>query len=166
MFFYFHQDNAENSTGGGGDVEGYVAKYRPKDNSISISRVNSNLSKETIVQSTLTADQQEAVRDGWTRWRIETESTSDRHRFSILNENGIEIAAIEGNDETYDSGGIGFETNDRGDGDVDSDDVSVLFENLESDAVQSNPEDFDFNDDGDVDAIDIAELYDEITDDS
>jgi endonuclease YncB( thermonuclease family) len=49
-----------------------------------------------------------------------------------------------------------------GDGDTDQDDVRLLFDEKESDAVTDNADAYDFNDNGRIDYDDINELYDEI----
>ena len=56
----------------------------------------------------------------------------------------------------------GFTEDVDGDGDVDSRDVSLLFDKRNSDAVQSNSAYYDFNDDGQFTIGDIVELYNKI----
>ena len=50
----------------------------------------------------------------------------------------------------------------NGDGTFDIVDVQALFANLDSDAVQNNPEAFDFNGDGQVDVVDVQALFAEL----
>ncbi|WP_029601464.1 alkaline phosphatase PhoX [Natronobacterium lacisalsi] len=50
----------------------------------------------------------------------------------------------------------------NGNGRLDYDDVVVLFEHLEDDAVQLNDEAFDFNENGRIDYDDVVALYDEL----
>ncbi|WP_049922420.1 alkaline phosphatase PhoX [Halopiger djelfimassiliensis] len=50
----------------------------------------------------------------------------------------------------------------NGNGRLDYDDVVVLFEHLEDDAVQLNEDAFDFNDNGRIDYDDVVALYDEL----
>ncbi|SFS11274.1 protein of unknown function [Halomicrobium zhouii] len=47
----------------------------------------------------------------------------------------------------------------NGNGRIDYDDVSLLFEHLESDAVQLNVDAYDFNENGEIDYDDVVELY-------
>ncbi|WP_080510664.1 outer membrane protein assembly factor BamB family protein [Halorubrum kocurii] len=56
-----------------------------------------------------------------------------------------------------DSDGLYEDVN--GDGDYSIVDVQALFANLDSDAVQQNPEKFDFNDDGSVTITDVQALF-------
>ncbi len=49
----------------------------------------------------------------------------------------------------------------NGNGRMDYADIELLFENLDSDAVQLNKEAYDFNDNGRIDYDDVVELYDE-----
>ncbi|WP_194286908.1 alkaline phosphatase PhoX [Halomicrobium sp. LC1Hm] len=50
----------------------------------------------------------------------------------------------------------------NGNGRVDYDDVVLLFEAIDSDAVRLNPAAYDFNDNGQIDFDDVVELYEEI----
>ncbi|ELZ06761.1 alkaline phosphatase PhoX [Natrialba aegyptia] len=50
----------------------------------------------------------------------------------------------------------------NGNGRVDYDDVVVLFENIDDDAVQLNEDAFDFNENGQIDYDDTVALYDEL----
>mgnify|MGYP000743051348 CR=1 FL=1 len=54
-----------------------------------------------------------------------------------------------------------FEDGD-GDGEVTTDDVRALFQNLDSDTVQNNPDAFDFDGDGDVTVGDVVALFRDI----
>jgi hypothetical protein len=45
---------------------------------------------------------------------------------------------------------------------MDYDDVTLLFEEFESDAVTMNVEAYDFNENGKLDYDDVVELYEEI----
>jgi len=47
----------------------------------------------------------------------------------------------------------------NGNGRIDYDDVSLLFEHLEDDAVQLNVDAYDFNENGEIDYDDVVELY-------
>ena len=49
----------------------------------------------------------------------------------------------------------------NGNGRIDYADIELLFENLDSDAVQLNREAYDFNDNGQIDYDDVVELYEE-----
>jgi PKD repeat protein len=60
-----------------------------------------------------------------------------------------------------DPDGDGLYEDVNGNGRMDYADIELLFENLDSDAVQLNKEAYDFNDNGQIDYDDVVELYDE-----
>ena len=49
----------------------------------------------------------------------------------------------------------------NGNGRLDYDDIALLFEHMESDAVQLNEAAYDFNENGEMDYDDIVDLYEE-----
>jgi hypothetical protein len=50
----------------------------------------------------------------------------------------------------------------NGDGQVNIIDVQALFHYWEIDAIQNNPEAFDYNDDGEVNIVDVQALFNQI----
>ncbi|WP_299269214.1 choice-of-anchor I family protein [Halorientalis sp.] len=66
-----------------------------------------------------------------------------------------------GGDAPTDPDGDGLYEDVNGNGRMDYADIELLFENLDSDAVQLNKEAYDFNDNGQIDYDDVVELYDE-----
>jgi len=61
-----------------------------------------------------------------------------------------------------DPDGDGFYEDVNGNGRMDYDDVTLLFEELESDAVTMNVDAYDFNENGQIDYDDVVDLYEEI----
>jgi endonuclease YncB( thermonuclease family) len=78
----------------------------------------------------------------------------------VLESRGVE--SVNGEKLPTDPDGDGLYEDVDGDGDTDEDDVVLLFEQKESDAVTDNVEAYDFNGNGRIDFDDINELYDEI----
>ncbi|WP_231186408.1 PVC-type heme-binding CxxCH protein [Haladaptatus sp. DYF46] len=70
--------------------------------------------------------------------------------------------AIVGDSRPTDPDGDGHYEDINGDGDVNYKDVVDLFGHFEDDAVQNNPDAFDFNDNGQLDFDDIIELFNSI----
>ena len=77
----------------------------------------------------------------------------------------IDLRTVGGNDTPTDPDGDGRYEDVNGNGQVDYDDVVVLFTEKETGAVQNHPDAYDLNDNGVVDFDDIVDLAGEVTGD-
>jgi PKD repeat protein len=72
------------------------------------------------------------------------------------------VGSGSGGQPPTDPDGDGFFEDVNGNGRMDYDDVTTLFNNFDSDAVQLNKEAYDFNENGQLDYDDVVDLYEEI----
>jgi len=87
-------------------------------------------------------------------------ASTDGILYALGEGSGIEAPDITGDGSpAQDFDGDGLYEDVNGDGSFTAVDVQALFANLDSDAVQENPELFDFNGDGQVDVTDVQALF-------
>ena len=87
-------------------------------------------------------------------------ASTDGILYALGEGSGIEAPDVTGDGSpAQDFDGDGLYEDVNGDGSFTAVDVQALFANLESDAVQENPELFDFNGDGQVDVTDVQALF-------
>ncbi|NUB90754.1 DUF839 domain-containing protein [Haloterrigena sp. SYSU A121-1] len=121
----------------------------------------------TLDDVTLATLELEGVGTGTTDITIEVHSLDDDDGMAIDTQPRPGVVVVgpspvgEGRAPT-DLNGDGRFEDVNGNGRLDYQDVTLLFENLEGDAVQLNEAAFDFNDNGRIDYDDVVALYDEL----
>jgi glucose/arabinose dehydrogenase len=99
---------------------------------------------------------------GWTLPGISDQKTPEALGTLVLGSDdgdGDQLPPIVGDSPPTDPNDDGLYEDVNGDGEVNYDDVVDLFDHFEDDAVQNNPDAYDFNGNGRLDFDDITELY-------
>ena len=97
---------------------------------------------------------------------VEAFDDEDGDSVDVLTRDGLIVTgpptAPGGDDQPTDPDGDGRYEDVNGNGRLDYDDVALLFEEFDSDAVRLNEAAYDFNENGELDYDDIVDLYEEV----